>query len=74
MREQAASERPPEVEQTVGFFKVANFMLQYTVPNSADKATIDEVAKIGVAAGKSWEPAEMEPAIRRAIEDGIVDA
>jgi hypothetical protein len=64
----------PEVEKTVDFFKVANFMLQYTVPNSADKATIDEVAKIGVAAGKSWEPAEMEPAIRRAIEDGIADA
>lgn len=63
----------PDADKGIDCFKYANFMLAYTQPNPADKATLDEIAKIGVASGKPWEPAKLDPETRKAIEDGIAD-
>lgn len=60
-------------DKTTNFFSYVNFMLEYAEPNVADKATLDAMAEIGIAAGKSWDPARMESATLKAIEDGISD-
>ncbi len=60
--------------KTADFFKFANLMLQYTISNPADKPILDNAAKIGVAPGKIWDTTKMDPAIVKAIEEGIADA
>ena len=63
----------PEVEKTIDIFRYVNFLLPYTTPNDMDKPVLDRMAKIGIAPGQPWEPTKMEPAIRKAIEDGVAD-
>lgn len=59
--------------KTINFFAYANFMLSYTIPNPADKPMLENAAKIGVAAGKPWEPQKMGAEIVKAIEEGIIE-
>lgn len=63
----------PDADKGIDFFKYANFMLQYTRPNPIDKPTLDEIAKIGIAGGKPWDSDKLDPAMRKAVEDGIAD-
>lgn len=61
-------------ENTEKYFGYANFLLQFVSPNAADKAMYDKMASIGVKAGAPWNPADLDPATRKAIKDGIADA
>jgi hypothetical protein len=62
-----------EVDKTIDIFTYVNFMLPYTKPNAMDEPTLERIAKIGIAPGKPWEPAKMDPEMRKAIEEGVAD-
>lgn len=64
----------PGVEDTPDIFRYVNFMLQFIVPNPKDKPMLDRIAKIGIAPGKTWDLAAMNPGLRKAIEEGVTDA
>jgi hypothetical protein len=62
------------VEKTEDFWKYANFLLQFTTPNPQDAPVQERAAKIGIAAGKKWDPTALDPDIREAISAGMQDA
>ncbi|PQJ15399.1 DUF1254 domain-containing protein [Aureicoccus marinus] len=58
----------------IQFFKYANFMLNFTVSNPADQKMLENAQKIGVEAGKKWQPEKMERYVVNAINLGIKEA
>ncbi len=60
--------------KNINFFKYANFMLTYTIPNKADKRILENAKKIGVEAGKDWQPNKMDISFINAINSGIEEA
>ena len=62
------------VEKTEDFWSYANFLLQFTTPNSQDAPVQERAAKIGIAAGKDWDPDSLDPDIREALVAGMQDA
>jgi hypothetical protein len=60
-------------EKTDAFWAYTNFLLQYAVPNPQDKPVQDRMAKIGLAAGKSWDSSAMGKDIQAAIAAGLQD-
>ena len=60
--------------KNINFFKYANFMLDYMVPNKADKTMLENAKKIGVEAGKDWQPNNMNRSFEEAINLGIKEA
>ncbi len=61
-------------ERTLDFFGYVNFLLPFTTPHPLDKPVLARMASIGIAPGKPWDPATMDPATRKAVEAGIADA
>lgn len=61
-------------EKTPEAFKYVNQMLAYTVPDARDKAVLEGMAKLGIAAGKPWDTATLSAASREAMQAGINDA
>ncbi len=57
--------------KTINFFKYANFMLDYTIPNKSDETMLENARKIGVEAGKNWIPNNMDPSFVNTINEGI---
>jgi hypothetical protein len=62
------------VEKSIDFFGYVNFLLPFTKPHPLDKPTLDRMALIGIAPGRPWDPATMDPVLKKAVEDGISDA
>lgn len=60
--------------KNINFFKFANFMLNYTIPNINDQTMLGNAKKIGVEAGKDWQPNKMESSFVDAINAGIEEA
>jgi hypothetical protein len=60
--------------KNINFFKYANFMLNYTIPNLNDQTMLENAKKIGVEAGKDWQPNKMESSFINAINAGIEEA
>jgi len=60
--------------KNINFFRYANFMLNYTLPNEADKTMLLNAKKIGVEAGKAWPPNEVDSVFIKAVNTGIVEA
>ena len=65
---------PAEQKVSPEFFNILNFVLQFcpTVPSEVD--LMARFAKIGVGAGKTFEPNKLSPEVRLAIEQGMADA
>lgn len=61
-------------ETTEAYFGYVNFLLGFTTANAADKSMYDKMASIGIKAGASWNPADLDPVALKAIKDGIADA
>jgi hypothetical protein len=55
-------------------FKYLNFMLQFARVHPSETALMQRFAKIGVGAGKPFDPATFTPDIRAALEAGVEDA
>jgi hypothetical protein len=56
------------------FFNVLNFVLQYCPTDPSEVELMKRFAKIGVGAGKTFDPAKLSPEMTKAIEDGRADA
>lgn len=64
----------PGDEKTPEAFKYVNFMLPYIVPDARDKAMLEKMATLGIAAGKPWDTTMFTPATNAALQEGIADA
>lgn len=60
--------------KSINFFKYANFMLDYIIPNKADETMLENAMKIGVEAGKDWQPNRMGSSFVHSINAGIEEA
>ncbi|HEU4930292.1 MAG TPA: DUF1254 domain-containing protein [Candidatus Krumholzibacteria bacterium] len=63
-----------EERQSLEFFTVLNFLLQFCPTHSSETGLMARFAKIGVGAGLEFDAAGLKPEIRKAIEDGRADA
>lgn len=61
-------------EMTDEYWAYVNFLLQFTTPNPQDKPVQDRMAKIGIVAGKAWDPSSQSDEVRAAIAAGMQDA
>jgi hypothetical protein len=64
-----------EVKATsVDFIAYLNFILQFAQPtNPSETELMQRFAKIGIAPGKPFEAAKLDPATREALERGVAD-
>ncbi|MGE3875739.1 MAG: DUF1254 domain-containing protein [Parvibaculaceae bacterium] len=58
----------------IGFINYMNFILRFAPTVASEKETMERFAKIGIGAGRPFDPAAVDPAIRKAIEAGIKSA
>ena len=64
-----------DAERTsLDFFSVLNFVLQFCPTNPAEAALRARFAKIGINAGKKFDPGALTPGMRQAYQDGMADA
>jgi hypothetical protein len=64
-----------EMQKTsLNFYRELNFLLQFAQPtHPSETALMSRFAKIGVGAGRSFDPDGLSPGIRKAIQDGMAD-
>jgi len=60
--------------KNINFFKYVNFMLDYIIPNKSDQTMLENAKKIGVDAGREWQPEKMDSSFVQAINTGIEEA
>lgn len=59
---------------SIDFYRELNFLLQFAPMHPSEKARRARFAKIGVAPGKPFDPAQLSPEVRKAFEAGMADA
>lgn len=65
----------PEAQKTsLEFFNILNFVLQFGPTHPSEQDLMERFAKIGVGAGKIFDPAKLSSELKTAIEQGIADA
>jgi hypothetical protein len=55
-------------------FNILNFILQFCPTDPSEKELMDRFAKIGIGAGKTFDPTKLSPKMKTAFEEGIADA
>jgi hypothetical protein len=63
-----------EERNSLEFFNVLNFMLQFCPTHPSETELMARFAKIGIGAGKTIDIATLTPGLRQAFEDGRSDA
>jgi hypothetical protein len=65
----------PETQKTsLEFFNILNFVLTFCPTVSSEKELMTRFAKIGVGAGKNFDPSKLTPELKKSIEEGVADA
>jgi hypothetical protein len=65
----------PDAQKTsLEFFNLLNFTLQFCPTHPSEKELMARFAKIGVGAGKTFDPNKLSAEIKKAIEEGMADA
>jgi len=65
----------PEAQKTsLEFFNILNFVLQFGPTHPSEVELMERFAKIGIGAGKTFDPDALSPEMKTAIEQGIADA
>jgi hypothetical protein len=59
---------------SLNFFHVLNFLLRFCPPHPSELPLMARFAAIGLGAGRTFDVNALSPEIRRAMEDGMVDA
>lgn len=59
--------------ETPALFGYLNFLLQFCPTHSSEKELMSRFAKLGIGAGKSFDPEKLSPESRKAVEDGIAE-
>jgi hypothetical protein len=65
---------PEQQKTSLDFFKVLNFVLQFCPTNPSETELMGRFAKIGVGAGKPFDPSTLSPEMKSAMEQGMADA
>ncbi len=65
---------PDQQRESLEFFNILNFVLQFCPTHPSEKELMARFAKIGVGAGKIFDPAKLSPEMKTAIAQGIADA
>jgi hypothetical protein len=65
---------PAEEKTSPQFFNILNFVLQFCPTVPSEKALMERFAKIGVAAGNTFDASKLSPEMKTAIEQGMADA
>jgi hypothetical protein len=64
-----------ETQKTsLDFYNILNFVLRYCPTDPSEVDLMNRFAKIGVGAGKTFDPSKLTPEMTKAIEDGRADA
>jgi hypothetical protein len=63
-----------EEKKSLQLFSVLNFILQFCPTDPTETELMARFAKIGIGAGKSFDPAKLSPEMKTALEQGIADA
>jgi hypothetical protein len=65
----------PDTQKTsLEFFNILNFALQFCPTNPSEQELMSRLARIGVGAGKTFDPGKLSPDMKKAIADGMADA
>ncbi len=59
---------------SLDFFSVLNFVLQFCPTNQLEEAMMGRFARIGIGAGRKFDPNSLSPGMRQAFQDGMADA
>ncbi|CAN7515673.1 DUF1254 domain-containing protein [Bosea sp. LjRoot90] len=65
---------PEQERNSLEFFGLLNFLLQFCPPHPSERATLTRFARIGIGAGKPFDAATLAPEMRQALQDGMADA
>lgn len=65
---------PEEQKTSPEFFRILNFLLQFTQLHPSEQALMMRFAKAGVGAGKPFDVAALSPEQREAVQQGMADA
>jgi hypothetical protein len=65
---------PAEQKTSPEFFNILNFTLKFTPTHVSEKELMARFARIGVGAGKTFDPSKLSPEMKAAIEQGMADA
>lgn len=65
---------PEEQKTSLDFFNILSFALQFCPTNPSEAELMARFAKIGVGTGKTFDPNDLSPELKKAIEDGMADA
>lgn len=65
---------PAEQKTSLEFFNILNFVLQFCPTVPSEQELMARFAKIGVGAGKKFDPQSLSPEQRQAMQDGMADA
>jgi membrane-bound lytic murein transglycosylase MltF len=63
-----------EQRGSLAFFDLLNWVLQLTPTHPSEKALMARFGKLGIGAGKTFDPQTLSPEVRQAVEDGVADA
>ena len=64
---------PEQERSSLDFFKLLNFVLQFCPANQSEEALMARFAKIGIGAGRAFDPNALTPEMRRAFQDGLAE-
>lgn len=65
---------PDEEKTSLDFFKILNFILQFCPTDPSETELMARFAKIGIGAGKTFDPSSLSPEIKSAVAQGMADA
>ncbi len=65
---------PGQQRESLEFFRILNFVLRFCPTHPSEAELMASFARIGVGAGRGFDPASLSPATRAALEGGIADA
>ena len=63
-----------EQKTSLEVFNILNFLLQFCPTDPSETELMERFAKIGIGAGKTFDPAALSPEMKKAFEEGIGDA
>lgn len=64
---------PEEQKQSIEFFNILNFALQYCPTVPSETGLMDRFASVGIGAGRTIDADALAPEIKQAFADGIAD-
>jgi hypothetical protein len=63
----------PKMTEDATLFSYLNFLLQFCPPHPSEKTLAARFDQLGIAPGKPFDPASLDPAVSKAIREGIAE-